>query len=121
MILGWAQIIEREGCVKTLCGRLACYSREEASRKWSIFVVEAVRAICCTGSRLRKTRRVSRGDLFWACKSGEREGRLGGEGEQHLTAQAAHGHVVHAVQEVPFGRPLTLFLTPLVPEMSVVL
>jgi hypothetical protein len=75
-----------------------------------------VTPICCTGSRLRKTRRVSRGKPFWACdilgpaKSGEREGGLlggGGRGQQiswHLTARAkekaAHGHVAYAVQEV---------------------
>jgi hypothetical protein len=41
-----------------------------------------VTPICCTGSRLRKTRRVSRGKPFWACdildpaKNGEREGGL---------------------------------------------
>jgi hypothetical protein len=74
--------------------------------------------------------------LFWCCARGSRVRFLrfhklfgftigGGGGEQnswHLTAQAqekaAHGHVVHAVQEV---HPLTPFLTPLVPEMSVVL
>jgi hypothetical protein len=39
----------------------------------SIFVVEAVHAICCIGSRLRKIGRISRGKPFWACKSGERE------------------------------------------------
>jgi hypothetical protein len=61
--------------------------RGEVSRKGgrpSIFVVEVVHAIYCTGSRLRKTRRVSRGKPFWAYDilgpaiSGERQGRFWG-------------------------------------------
>ena len=40
--------------------------REEVGRP-SIFVVEAVYAICYTGSRLRKTGRESRGKPFRAC------------------------------------------------------
>jgi hypothetical protein len=52
--------------------------------------------------------------------------RVGGGGQLiswhfDCTSQgkAAHGHVVYAVQEVPFWHPLTPFLTPLIPEMSV--
>ena len=46
-----------------MCGRLACYGMERGKQEVgrpSIFVVEAAYAICCTGSRLRKARRVSR-------------------------------------------------------------
>jgi hypothetical protein len=69
MILGWAQIIERKLCKKVVwpIGVLQKGRGEQEVGRRSIFVVEAVRAICCTGSRLRKTRRVSRGDPFWAC------------------------------------------------------
>ena len=62
MILGWAQIIERRLCEK-MCGRLACLwlgRGKQGVGRPSIFVDEAVHVICCTGSRLRKTRRVSR-------------------------------------------------------------
>jgi hypothetical protein len=72
--------------VRKLCGRLAGYSREEASRKEGrlYFVVEVVYVICCIGSRLRKTGRVSRGKPFWACKSGEREGKKSGSRSRGL-------------------------------------
>src|SRR5271163_440880 len=48
--------------------------------------------------------------IFWACKSGEREGGRGRAANFvafDCTSQekAAHGHVVHAVQEVPFWAP----------------
>ena len=57
--------------MRKLCGRLACCSREEGEQEGgrpSVFVVEAVHVICCTGSRLRKTGRVSRGKPFWALR-----------------------------------------------------
>ena len=64
-----AQIIGRRMSEK-MCGRLACYGMERGKQEVgrpSIFVVEAVHAIYCIGSRLRKTRRISRWEPFWAC------------------------------------------------------
>jgi hypothetical protein len=62
MILGWAQIIERRFCEKVVwpIGVLQYGRGEQEVGRPSIFVVEAVYAICCTGSRLRKARRISR-------------------------------------------------------------
>jgi hypothetical protein len=65
MILGQAQIIERRMC-EEMCGQLACHGKQEVGRP-SIFVVGAVHVIHCTGSRLRKTGRISCGKPFWAC------------------------------------------------------
>ena len=69
----------------------------------SIFVVEAVHIICCTGSRLQKTRRES-----WEAILGLRYFELAKvvtEGRRTSQGKAAHGHVVYAVQEVLFWAP----------------